>query len=239
MRQLPQSRPDNPIDNSPLLKMKELVEAAGISKATIHYYVNQGLLPKPVKTCTNVAFYPSSFVERLGFIKQLQSRNRLSLAQIKSIIIEKEKGREVTPLIELNDIVFGRKGDDSVNRKQFCNITGLSKTDVTKAIRSKLLNPKDKRQFDSEDIAVGRMLKRSLDLGISFKDLEYYPRLAQQIVEQELAVRKKVIKDKSFDETLVLTMEMTGIARSLRGYVIDRVFQERVGNQQLKGDDSK
>ncbi len=238
MKQLTQSRPDNPIDDSPLFKMKELVEATGISKATILYYINEGLLPKPVKTNTNVAFYPSSFVEKLEFIKQLQSRNRLSLAQIKSIIKEKEKGREVTPLIELNDVVFGQKEDNTLNREQFCKNTGLSNKRVTEAVRLKLLNPKNQKHFDSEDVAVGRMLKRSLDLGLSFKELEYYPRLAQQIVEQELAIRRKVIKEKSFDEMLALTMEMTGIARSFRGYVIDRIFQERVGKQKLNGEDS-
>ncbi len=238
MKPLAQSRPDNPIDDGPMFKMKELVEATGISKATILYYINEGLLPKPVKTNTNVAFYPSSFVEKLEFIKQLQSRNRLSLAQIKVIIKEKEKGREVTPLIELNDVVFGQKEDNTLNREQFCKNTGLSKKRVADALRLKLLNPKNKRQFDSEDVAVGRILKRILDLGLSFEELEYYPRLARQIVEQETSIRRKVIKDKSFNEMLALTMEMTGIARSFRGYVIDRIFQERVGKQKLNGEGS-
>ncbi len=238
MKQLVQARPANSIDDSPLMKMKELVEVTGISKATILFYINEGLLPKPIKTNPNVAFYPTSFVEKLEFIRQLQLRNRLSLAQIKSIIKEKEKGREVTPLIELNDVVFGQKDSNLLSLAQFCKMTGLTKARAAGAIRLKLLNPKDKKQFDSEDVAVGRMLKRSMDLGLSLEELGYYPQLGQQIVEHEMAIRKKVIKGKPFNDMLALTMELTGIARSFRGYVIDRIFQEKVGKQKLNGDES-
>jgi predicted DNA-binding transcriptional regulator AlpA len=48
MGRKPVTRPSNPIDGGPMLKMKELVEATGISKATILYYVTEQLLPQSV-----------------------------------------------------------------------------------------------------------------------------------------------------------------------------------------------
>jgi DNA-binding transcriptional MerR regulator len=229
-------RPENPIDSGPMLKMKELVEATGLSKATILYYINVGLLPKPVKTNPNVAFYPSSYVEKLGFIKQLQSRHRLSLSQIKSVLKEKSKGREVSPLIELNNVIFGQKEETICSDEKLCEICGLDMENLETALRLKLLNPKTENQYDSEDIAVGRILKRCLELGLDLEDLEYYPRLASKIVTHEIETRRGVIHKKSFEEILSITLELTGIARSFRGYVIDRIFQQSVLKEQLNGD---
>jgi predicted DNA-binding transcriptional regulator AlpA len=48
-----------------LLKMKELAEASGVSAGTIKHYLREGLLPEPVKTSRNMAYYPPEFVERI------------------------------------------------------------------------------------------------------------------------------------------------------------------------------
>ncbi len=214
-----------------MLKMKELVEKTGISKATILYYINVGLLPKPVKKSANVSFYPFSFIEKVRFIKQLQSKHRLSLAKIKTIVKEQEKGREVTPLIELNEVVFGQKDEVEYTLDQFCKASGLDSSSVEKAMEIELLNPKEEGSFDSEDIAVGKMLKQSIKRGLSLESLDFYPKLAALIVEKEIEVRNQMTKDKSFEEVVSITLEVTGIARSFRGYVIDRIFQKSVGRK--------
>ena len=38
-----------------LLKIGELVKRTGVQKETIHFYINQGLLPRPLKTSRNMA----------------------------------------------------------------------------------------------------------------------------------------------------------------------------------------
>ena len=55
-----------------LLRMGELAEAAGVSAGTIKHYLREGLLPEPVKTSRNMAWYPREFVDRVQLIKQLQ-----------------------------------------------------------------------------------------------------------------------------------------------------------------------
>jgi predicted DNA-binding transcriptional regulator AlpA len=37
------------------LRMRELVAATGVAKSTILHYLNEGLLPAPVKTSRNMA----------------------------------------------------------------------------------------------------------------------------------------------------------------------------------------
>jgi DNA-binding transcriptional MerR regulator len=69
-------------------KMAELVRRTGLKKETIHFYINNGLLPRPVKTERNVAYYDESYVERLKHIKELQQRYFLPLKVIREILVQ-------------------------------------------------------------------------------------------------------------------------------------------------------
>ena len=69
-----------------MLKMAELAEASGVSAGTIKHYLREGLLPEPVKTSRNMAWYPPEFVERIQLIKDLQERRFMPLKAIKGIL---------------------------------------------------------------------------------------------------------------------------------------------------------
>jgi DNA-binding transcriptional MerR regulator len=69
-----------------LLKMQELSQATGVSGGTIRYYVQKGILPKPLKTHRNMAYYDESYIERIRAIKDLQKKRFLPLNIIKMII---------------------------------------------------------------------------------------------------------------------------------------------------------
>src|SRR5687768_10818315 len=108
--------------------MRELAEAAGVSAGTIKHYLREGLLPEPVKTSRNMAYYPREFVERIRLIKQLQEERFLPLKVIKEILEDGrgERGPErLRALIELEDRVLERalRGQDA---------TGLSEAAVKK-----------------------------------------------------------------------------------------------------------
>ena len=219
-------RPLAPKGEGSMLKMKELVEATGVAKSTILHYVNEGLLPKPVKTSPNMAYYAHKCIERIVFIKQLQSKHRLGLAQIKAILTERDKGREVTALIELKEVVFGRHDYENIDRVAFCQATGLSPEEVEEFLAEGLLIPKKEDSFDSEDVVIGKVLRQTIDIGIRPGDLAYYRRFAEKIVAKDMAIRKRLIKDQSFEDVIAITLELTRIARAFRAYVIDRIFQK-------------
>jgi DNA-binding transcriptional MerR regulator len=70
------------------LRMRDLVRLTGLPRETIHFYLTQGLLPKPVKTGRNTAVYDHEHLDRLQRIKDLQERHFLPLRAIKAVLEE-------------------------------------------------------------------------------------------------------------------------------------------------------
>ena len=91
---------------SEMLRMGELAEASGVSAATIKHYLREGLLPEPVKTSRNMAYYPAEFVERIRLIKQLQEERYMPLRVIKDLLDEDPD--RARALIELGDRLLER-----------------------------------------------------------------------------------------------------------------------------------
>ncbi len=89
-----------------LLKIGELAERAGVSTGTIRHYLREGLLPEPVKTSRNMAYYPADYIERIALIKRLQEERFMPLRVIKGMLEEEpEKARA---MIELEDRIIER-----------------------------------------------------------------------------------------------------------------------------------
>jgi DNA-binding transcriptional MerR regulator len=210
--------------------MRELVAASGVPKSTILHYLNEGLLPRPVKTGRNVAYYDPSCVERLNFIKFLQRKHRLPLEEIKEILQGPEPGREFLAFQELNAVIFGRQPDagELLDQKAFCRATGLSAREVKELLAAGTLQPLQAGKFDQEDVAMGRLLRGGLAAGLSPGDGRFYHLLAEEIVDHEMAVRERLTSHLPLEQNAMLTLELTRAARALRAYVIDRVFQQRV-----------
>ncbi len=68
--------------------MSVLARLSGVPAATIKHYVHEGLLPDPVRTSRNMAYYPTSLVERVQRIKHLQRTRFLPLDVIRRVLDE-------------------------------------------------------------------------------------------------------------------------------------------------------
>jgi DNA-binding transcriptional MerR regulator len=66
--------------------MRDIVRESGLLRETIHFYVQQGLLPKPLKTGRNTALYAAEHLERLRRIRELQETQFLPLRAIRAIL---------------------------------------------------------------------------------------------------------------------------------------------------------
>jgi DNA-binding transcriptional MerR regulator len=92
--------------------MSELAEASGVSTGTIKHYLREGLLPEPVRTSRNMAYYPPDFVERIRLIKRLQEERFMPLKLIKGVLDDAERPRiprtEVQQRFELPANVLDR-----------------------------------------------------------------------------------------------------------------------------------
>jgi DNA-binding transcriptional MerR regulator len=99
-----------------MLKMSELAERSGVSAGTIKHYLREGLLPEPVRTSRNMAYYPPEFVERIRLIKRLQEERFMPLRLIKGVLnAAQERGRvsraEVRRRYDVPDNVLARLED--------------------------------------------------------------------------------------------------------------------------------
>jgi DNA-binding transcriptional MerR regulator len=92
-----------------LLKISELAEASGVPVATVRHYLREGLLPEPVKTSRNMAYYPPEFADRIRLIKQLQEERFLPLKVIRELLDSADDDPErLRSLIELEDRILDR-----------------------------------------------------------------------------------------------------------------------------------
>ena len=90
-----------------LLKISELSDASGVPVATIRHYLREGLLPEPVKTSRNMAYYPPEFIERIRLIKQLQEERFMPLRVIRDLLDRGDTDPErLSAMLELEDRIL-------------------------------------------------------------------------------------------------------------------------------------
>jgi DNA-binding transcriptional MerR regulator len=212
----------------PGLRMKELADATGLPKSAILHYVAQGLLPEPIRTGPNMAYYDPACIERIKFIKTMQNRYAFPLGKIKMILARKDQGQDALPFIELSETIFGSADGTPLDEAAFCDATGLSSEQVKALIENGLLLPLEKGRYNGQDVTIGRIYAQGLDLGIAVSDMAFYAVAAKQIVDEEMRLRRRVTAHLPEDQDAGLTQRLVQSARATRNYVIDRTFQRRI-----------
>jgi DNA-binding transcriptional MerR regulator len=209
--------------------MKELVEATGVPKSTILHYLNQGLLPEPLKTSPNMAYYPPQTVDRVRFIQHMQRHHRLSLSEIKQVLESKVGEADLPIRLELHEVIFGQPQQEGLlDRAAFCEATGLTEQQLDELLQARLLMPLAEESFGPEDVSMGQMYAARYARGFRMEDITYYVELGEQIVDREMALRRRMTGHLPVEEDAALTIEMVKSARMCRAYIIDRLFQHRV-----------
>jgi DNA-binding transcriptional MerR regulator len=215
-------------DQSKGLRMKELTQATGLPKSTILHYVSQGLLPEPVKTSRNMAFYDPSCVERAKYAKTIQSTYSFPLEKIKKLLALRDEGKETASLIELNRVVFGASEGAPLDEEAFRKATGLTAPQASDLLAARLLMPLEKGAFKQDDVEAGKVYAGAFALGLQISDLAFYVAIARQVVDLEMGLRRRLTGDLPDEQDARVTTELTRGARTLRNYIIDRTFQHRV-----------
>lgn len=68
------------------MRMAELALRSGVSRETIHFYLREGLLPRPRKAGRTVAYYDEEHLSRLKLIRSLREEKYLPLAVIRRLL---------------------------------------------------------------------------------------------------------------------------------------------------------
>ena len=212
----------------PGLRMKELAEATGLPKSAILHYVAQGLLPEPVRTGPNMAYYDPACIERIKFIKTMQSRYAFPLGKIKTLLARQDDGKDAASLIELSETIFGSADGTPLDEAAFRDATGLSVIQIEALIENGLLLPLEEGQYNEQDVTIGKIYAQGLALGIAATDMAFYAVAAKQIVDEEMRLRARFTAHLPEDQDAGLTRRLVQSARATRNYVIDRTFQRRI-----------
>ncbi len=86
--------------------MAELSSRSGVPRETIHFYLREGLLPRPRKGGRTVAYYGEEHLDRLRIIRRLREEKYLPLAVIRRLLdTPATAARDVDVLAEVLDIL--------------------------------------------------------------------------------------------------------------------------------------
>lgn len=218
------------------LKIGEIAKKSGVPPSTIRYYVRQGLLPEPDKVNKSMAYYDEGCIEKIQAIRHFQETKYFPLSVIRNILRRMNEGMSLEEAEAIEDVVFGTQADATdilVDRKDFLKHTGLTGEELQEAVKIGLLMPylqeKGRTSYNLEDIRFGRdVLKRIIDFGQDIQEMKFYVELGNQIVDQEIQLRKKAVQAKSTQENIKITTEISKMADFLRSYIMKRLFQRRV-----------
>ncbi|MDI6754504.1 MAG: MerR family transcriptional regulator [Thermodesulfobacteriota bacterium] len=177
------------------MKIRELVKHAGVSKESVHYYIREGLLPKPRKQGRNVAEYDDGYIERIRLIKELQDHYFLPIAVIKNIFKNQKKSSEVQSFLDLRREYF-RPVDQFLpseisGEEPFMEATGLGGKWLAKMEEWKIITPEvrnSQKVYSQDDITLGKLIVEMGNIGLGVRDgfdpqnLKHYRDKFQEIV---------------------------------------------------------
>jgi DNA-binding transcriptional MerR regulator len=175
--------------------MAELAEQSGVSAGTIKHYLREGLLPEPVRTSRNMAYYPPDFVERIRLIKRLQEDRFMPLRLIKGVIDEDPERAHA--LIELEDRIIERAAAAQergrVSRAEVRRRYEVPDNVLERLEDLKILSP-NSRGYDADEVkiieAISRFRAGGYDerIGFTVYDAVRYREALQPLVEEEVGV---------------------------------------------------
>jgi DNA-binding transcriptional MerR regulator len=195
-----------------LLRISELAERSGVPVATVRHYLREGLLPEPVKTSRNMAYYPPEFVERIRLIKQLQEERFMPLRVIRDLLEREDAEPErLRAMIELEDRILERALAGERERIPADEVR--SRYDVPPEVLDRLaglgvLTP-DSDGYSPSDVRIVEAISRfraggyDESLGFTVYDTLRYTRALEPLVAEEVAVlTERLTGDLSADRAL-------------------------------------
>ncbi|MHB8420853.1 MAG: MerR family transcriptional regulator [Myxococcales bacterium] len=204
-----------------LLKIGELAKRAGVNRGTIQHYLREGLLPKPVKTHRNMAYYEATCVDRIRLIKELQKQRFLPLHVIRRIVAGRNGGAQVKAAVAVQQAALSALGADGPETS--ITLEAASKTfELPAALIQKLeklgfvtsVRRNGERRIEGPDVevlaAVGQLKRLGITERAGFKplDLAIYKKALEGLLDQEIQTFLRVVVGKKPPE------EATKLARA-------------------------
>ncbi len=160
-----------------LLKMSVFADRSGVPIPTIKHYLRERLLPEPVRTSRNMAYYDAALIPRVKAIKRLQTTLHLPLHVIRQVLDRVEN--EVMPGdVALEATIARVLGElaprETLTRKQLAD-AGVHDDELTLfralGIISKPEHDAGVERYVGDDVTLLRLLGQARRAGLSAKML--------------------------------------------------------------------
>ena len=229
-----------------MLRMRELAERSGVSAGTIKHYLREGLLgdgAEVVRTSKNMAYYPTSFVERIRLIKRLQEERFMPLARIREVM---ERGPEqAAALVRQRDAILdlalevgdGERLSPKAARERF----GVPANVLDRLAELGVLTP-SRRGYGADDVrvieAIARFREGGYDeaLGFTvFDTLRYKDALAPLVEEEVRTLLDRLTGEVSAERAAEIISSGRGPLRELIGAMHSKLLRAELERQRGAG----
>jgi len=184
------------------IRIGKLVEKTGVTRATIHHYVKEGLLPEPVKSSRNMALYHPDCVERVTLIKSLQKTYRRSLSEVKNLLDDADQHeglRRLRAALEADESaqppeLRSDRPRNPITRADLLSRTGLGPKDLDELVKLVVVTPDKDGKFTPMDVDIVDALARlseagfTEDAGFQAQDAVVYVEAMRDLLAKEAQI---------------------------------------------------
>ena len=191
-------------DAEKLMRIKKLSEETGVSRGTIKFYIKEGLIPRPIKTQFNMAYYNEKHIDAIRLVKELQSKRFLPLSIIKQIVgVRKDDMtiEELRTIFQIDGKLFlhlkERPKIKPVTAKKLCEWTGVPIKEIKELEKNHILNPIKKGNkivYDEDDIRIielwakARVVGFTKNLGFDTGIFIIFREMIERLVAEEVRI---------------------------------------------------
>lgn len=207
------------------LTMKALEKQTGMSRTSIQYYINEGLLPKPHKTARNMSYYDQRFVDGLKMIRLYREKYDLSIEQIRKIISRRGRGHGMEMVLDIRERLL-RDLAGSVEKRpltwnELREASGLDESILTRLKENNLIFPlislsgsESETLYHNDNGIICRIFRRILESGAS---LDILLTLSGKI--EELIQIEKDAARRGVDRKIEKSTDASSIAQIIKAAV--------------------
>jgi DNA-binding transcriptional MerR regulator len=210
--------------DSDLVKVSVLAKMSGVPAATIKHYVREGLLPEPVRTSRNMAYYDPALVDRIQRIKELQRTRFLPLKVIKQVLDESElDNQDETVAATIARVVEQTSEGDERTRAELL-ASGVIESQLEMLRGLGIVRPlegRDEETYAGDDLELLRVLGAARKAGLAESMLPVdiladYAKALSRLVELELRLfREGVVPHATAAQLPSLTEAATTLSERL------------------------
>jgi DNA-binding transcriptional MerR regulator len=151
------------------IPMRELEKLTSMTRATINFYIKEGILPVPQKSAKNMAYYDEEFIGKLKLVEKMREAD-FTLNQIKKLINSgsgaiNDFGVQVMEAV--NQLMPYDMDDPPVSREQIRDL-GFDDGLINNLTDIGIIVPSDasSNEFPAYSLTICRVIRYFVDFGI-------------------------------------------------------------------------